>query len=124
MSYTDQNDVLEASHFWKHDGLEARRFRIMTFFLDELFRETSYQWNIISKTLEAGRELSRTGSKHDGIEARRENPKLDENPNFSIMEVFDQAKGSENIYRQESRLRVALGKDDRIAWCWTLGPPV
>ncbi|KAF2562264.1 hypothetical protein F2Q70_00014683 [Brassica cretica] len=19
---------------------------------------------------------------------------------------------------------VALGKDDRIAWCWTLGPPV
>ncbi|WZZ59934.1 hypothetical protein YC2023_060041 [Brassica napus] len=20
--------------------------------------------------------------------------------------------------------RVALGKDDRIAWCWTLGPPV
>ncbi|KAF3593353.1 hypothetical protein DY000_02022985 [Brassica cretica] len=20
--------------------------------------------------------------------------------------------------------QVALGKDDRIAWCWTLGPPV
>ncbi|KAL0803568.1 hypothetical protein Bca101_096058 [Brassica carinata] len=23
-----------------------------------------------------------------------------------------------------SFLQVALGKDDRIAWCWTLGPPV
>ncbi|WZZ34737.1 hypothetical protein YC2023_018138 [Brassica napus] len=32
--------------------------------------------------LEAGRKLSRTGSKHDGIEVRRENPKLGENPNF------------------------------------------
>ncbi|KAG5398152.1 hypothetical protein IGI04_019966, partial [Brassica rapa subsp. trilocularis] len=34
--------------------------------------------------LEAGRELSRTGSKHDGIEARQENPKFGENPNFGI----------------------------------------
>ncbi|WZZ15399.1 hypothetical protein YC2023_108488 [Brassica napus] len=33
---------------------------------------------------EAVRELSRTGSKHDGIEARRKNPKLGENPNFGI----------------------------------------
>ena len=40
------------------------------------------------------------GTKHDGIEARRENPKLDENPNFGIMEVSDQAEGSRNIYRQ------------------------
>ncbi|WZZ15142.1 hypothetical protein YC2023_108231 [Brassica napus] len=23
-----------------------------------------------------------------------------------------------------SFLQVALGKDNRIAWCWTLGPPV
>ena len=44
--------------------------------------------------MEAGWELSRTGSKHDGIEARRENPKLDENPNFGIMKVFDEAGGS------------------------------
>ena len=37
---------------------------------------------------------------HDGIEARRKNPKLDENPNFGIMQVFDEAEGSGNIYRQ------------------------
>ncbi|KAF3495187.1 hypothetical protein DY000_02052543 [Brassica cretica] len=66
----------------------------MTFLQHEVFRETSYQRNIISKTLEAGRELSRTGSKHNGIEARRENPKLDENPNFGIMEVFYEAEGT------------------------------
>ncbi|KAF3532050.1 hypothetical protein DY000_02041983 [Brassica cretica] len=46
-------------------------------------------------------ELSRTGSNHDGIEARRENPKLDKNHNFGIMQVFDEAEGSGNIYRQE-----------------------
>ena len=40
------------------------------------------------------------GSKHDGVEARRENPKLDENPNFGIMQVFDEAEGLGNIYRQ------------------------
>ncbi|KAF3584504.1 hypothetical protein F2Q69_00027425 [Brassica cretica] len=61
-----------------HDGLEARRFRRRTFLQHEVFRETLYQRNIISNTLEAGRKLSRTGIKHDGIEARRENPKLDE----------------------------------------------
>ncbi|KAF2580103.1 hypothetical protein F2Q68_00005240 [Brassica cretica] len=61
-----------------HDGLEARRFRRMTFLQHEVFRGTSYLRNIISNTLEAGRELSRTGIKHDGIEAQRENPKLDE----------------------------------------------
>ncbi|KAF3610822.1 hypothetical protein DY000_02049179 [Brassica cretica] len=60
----------------------------MTFLQHKFFRETSYQRNIISKTLEAGRKLIRTGSKHDGIKARRENPKLDENPKFGIMEVF------------------------------------
>ena len=49
---------------------------------------------------EEGRKLSRTGSKHDGIEAQQENPKLDENLNFSIMEVIDDAEGSGNIYRQ------------------------
>ena len=40
------------------------------------------------------------GTKHDGIEAQRENPKLDETPNFGIMEVSDQAERSGNIYRQ------------------------
>ncbi|KAF3573792.1 hypothetical protein F2Q69_00059743 [Brassica cretica] len=83
-----------------HDVLEARRFTITTFLQHEVFRKTLYQRNNISKTLEAGRDLSRTGSKHDGIEARRENPKLDENPNFGIMEVFDEAEGSGNIYRK------------------------
>ena len=63
-------DVLEAQHFWKHDGLEARRLGRMTFLQHEVFRETSYQRNIISKTLEAGRELSMTGIKHDGKQAR------------------------------------------------------
>ncbi|KAF2585114.1 hypothetical protein F2Q70_00036735 [Brassica cretica] len=72
----------------------------MMFLQHKIFRETSYQWNIISKTLEAGRELSRAGSKHDEIEARRKNPKLDENPKFGIMEVFDEAEGSGNIYGQ------------------------
>ncbi|KAF3573479.1 hypothetical protein F2Q69_00058815 [Brassica cretica] len=72
-----------------HDGLEARGFGRMTFLQHEVFRETSYQWNIISKTLEAG-----------GKQARQENPKLDKNPNFGIMEVFDEAEGSGNIYRQ------------------------
>ncbi|KAG5393275.1 hypothetical protein IGI04_023238 [Brassica rapa subsp. trilocularis] len=32
---------------------------------------------------EAGWDLRRTGSKHDGIEPRRENPKLGNNPNFA-----------------------------------------
>ena len=50
--------------------------------------------------MEAGRELSRMESKHDVIEAQHEKPKLDENPNFCIMEVFDEAEGSRNIYRQ------------------------
>ena len=72
----------------------------MTFLQHEVFRKTSYQRNIILKTLEAWRDLSTTGSKHDGIEARRENLKLDENPNFGIMQVFDEAEGSRNIYRQ------------------------
>ena len=48
--------------------------------------------------MEAGRELSRTGSKHDGIEARRENLKLGENPNFGIMEFFEEAGGLKNIF--------------------------
>ncbi|KAF3535292.1 hypothetical protein F2Q69_00021977 [Brassica cretica] len=73
----------------------------MTFLQQEVFGETSYQWNIISKTLESGRESRKTGSKHDGIEARRENPKLDKNHNFGIIQVFDEAEGSGNIYRQE-----------------------
>ncbi|KAF2617017.1 hypothetical protein F2Q68_00039166 [Brassica cretica] len=47
-----------------------------------------------------GREVI-DGKQADGIEARQENPKLDENPNFGIMEVFDEAEGSGNIYHQE-----------------------
>ncbi|KAF3563089.1 hypothetical protein DY000_02017417 [Brassica cretica] len=90
--------------------LEARRFRSSTFWKNDVssarsFRETSFQRNIILKTLEAGRELSTTGSKHEGIEARRENPKLDENPKFGIMEVFDEAGGSGNIYRQDQSVQ-------------------
>ena len=49
---------------------------------------------------EAGRELSMTGSKDNWNEARRENPKLDENPYFKIMEFFDEVGGSGNIYHQ------------------------
>ena len=48
--------------------------------------------------MEAGRELITTGSKHDRIKARRKNPKLGENPNFGIMEFFEEAGGSENIF--------------------------
>ena len=46
------------------------------------------------------RESSRTGSKHNGIEAQRENPKLDDNPNLCIIEFLGEAEGSENIFRQ------------------------
>ena len=53
--------------------------------------------------MEAGRELSTTGSKHDGIEARRENPKLGENPNFGIMEFFEEAGGSGNFFYQAQK---------------------
>ncbi|WZZ27247.1 hypothetical protein YC2023_010648 [Brassica napus] len=45
-----------------------------------------------------GWELSTTGSNHDGIEARRENPKLGENTNFGIMDFFEKAGGSGNIF--------------------------
>ncbi|WZZ50355.1 hypothetical protein YC2023_050462 [Brassica napus] len=64
-----------------------------------LIRRTFWKHNNFgSTTLEARRELSTTGSKHDGIEARRENPKLGENPNFGIMEFFEEAGGSGNIF--------------------------
>ena len=79
----------------------------MTFLQHEVFRETSYQRNIISKTLEAGRELSRMGSKHDEIEARQENSKLNENPNFGIMEIFDEAEGSE-IFTAKVRVQIGV----------------
>ncbi|WZY99623.1 hypothetical protein YC2023_071952 [Brassica napus] len=62
---------------------------------------------------EAGWELSRTGSKHDGIEARRENPKLGENPNFGITKFFEEAGGSGNIfkgYQTSSRIRMDVEK--------------
>ena len=53
---------------------------------------------------EAGRELSRTGSQHDGIEAPRKTLKLDENPNFGIMKFFDETKGSE-IFTAKVRIQ-------------------
>ncbi|KAF2577594.1 hypothetical protein F2Q68_00005529 [Brassica cretica] len=55
-----------------HDSLEARHFGRTTFLQHDVFRGTSYQRNIISKTLEAGRELSRTGIKQDEKQARRD----------------------------------------------------
>ena len=73
--------------FLKYDGLEVRRFWRLTFFYREVFSE----YFRISKILfwryyksEVGRELSRTGSKYDGIEVRRKNSKLGENFNFGI----------------------------------------
>ncbi|KAF3517415.1 hypothetical protein DY000_02063841 [Brassica cretica] len=45
--------------------------------------------------VESGRELSTAGSKHDG-KTRNWTKTL----NFGIMEVFDEAEGSGNIYRQ------------------------
>ena len=44
-----------------------------------------------------------TESKHDGIEARRENPKLDETPNFGIMKFFEEAGGSGHIFPELQR---------------------
>uniref|UniRef100_M4E0H2 Uncharacterized protein n=1 Tax=Brassica campestris TaxID=3711 RepID=M4E0H2_BRACM len=73
----------------------------MTFLQHEVFHETSYQQNIISKTLEARRELRRTGKS-----------KIGRTPNFSIMEVFDEAEGLGNIYRQEYSEFIA---DQKIA---------
>ena len=69
--------------------------------------------------MEAGRELSRTGSKHDGIEARRENPKLGENPNFGIMEFFEEAGGSEKYFYRISEFIWSLLKIFRASeWEW------
>ncbi|WZZ15077.1 hypothetical protein YC2023_108166 [Brassica napus] len=66
-----------------------------------LMRRTFWKHNIFgSTTSEAGWDLRTTRSKHDGIEARRENPKLGENPNFGIMEFFEEAGGSGNIFHQ------------------------
>ncbi|KAF3583828.1 hypothetical protein F2Q69_00030073 [Brassica cretica] len=56
--------------------------------------------NIILKTLEAGRELSRMGIKHNGNQARRENPKLDEPLILNgSRKIFGIDRGSE-IYRK------------------------
>ena len=76
----------------------------MIFLQHEVFRKTSYQRNIISKKLEAGRELSRMGSKQDGIEARRENPKLDKNSNFGNMKFSMKPKDRE-IFTAKSDFR-------------------
>ncbi|WZZ25863.1 hypothetical protein YC2023_009264 [Brassica napus] len=85
---------------WTHDGLEARRFGRMTFLQHDVFRETSYQRNIISKTLEAGWELSRTGIKHDEFEARRENQKLDETLISVFCNIFRRSRRHGKYYRQ------------------------
>ncbi|KAF3500918.1 hypothetical protein F2Q69_00042491 [Brassica cretica] len=63
----------------------------------EVIRKTSYQRNINPETSYFG---SRTGVKQDGIKARRENPKLGKNPNFGIMEFFEEAGGLGNIFLQ------------------------
>ena len=44
------------------------------------------------------------GINQDGKQVRRDqittgNPKLDENPNFGIMKSFEEAGGSENIFK-------------------------
>ncbi|WZZ88906.1 hypothetical protein YC2023_117485 [Brassica napus] len=36
---------------------------------------------------------------------------------FSLLEARSWKEAKSNL------VTVALGKDDRIAWCWTLGPP-
>ncbi|KAF3590766.1 hypothetical protein DY000_02022536 [Brassica cretica] len=56
-----------------------------------------------------GWELSRTGSKHDGIKARRENPKSGKNPNFGIMKFFEEAGDSGNIFHQACVAAHAIG---------------
>ncbi|WZZ03189.1 hypothetical protein YC2023_089110 [Brassica napus] len=38
------------------------------------------------------------------------------NPRVSVASIYGVTSKIESL--------VALGKDDRIAWCWTLGPPV
>ncbi|CAG7870442.1 unnamed protein product, partial [Brassica rapa] len=37
---------------------------------------------------------------------------------FPLLEARSWQEAKSNL------VTVALGKDDRIAWCWTLGPPV
>ncbi|WZY77070.1 hypothetical protein YC2023_023454 [Brassica napus] len=39
-------------------------------------------------------------------------------PMFPLLEARSWQEAKSNL------VTVALGKDDRIAWCWTLGPPV
>ena len=47
------------------------------------------------------------GCKHDGREARRENPKLDENPNFSIMKFSMKLKDRE-IFTAKVRIQTGV----------------
>ncbi|KAG5384935.1 hypothetical protein IGI04_036405 [Brassica rapa subsp. trilocularis] len=60
--------------------------------------------------LEAGRELSRTGSKHDGIEARWENPKFGENPNFGIID-FSKKPEAREIFSIKVRIHLEFIKN-------------
>ncbi|KAF2619590.1 hypothetical protein F2Q68_00038420 [Brassica cretica] len=68
--------------FWKHNTFESTTFQKLDVFEDRRFF------------------ITKTGSKHDGIEARRENPKSGKNPNFGIMKFFEEARDLGNIFHQ------------------------
>lgn len=59
---------------------------------------------------EAGRELSRTGSNHDAKQARRENPKLPENPNFGIVDFSGKLEARE-IFLLKFRILMEIIKN-------------
>ncbi|WZZ46267.1 hypothetical protein YC2023_042526 [Brassica napus] len=94
---TQKENILAGNwfNFGNFQNLFGRSSENKGFFLKSSTRGGVYLGH---HKLEAGRELSTTGSKHDGIEARRENLKLGENPNFGIMEFFEEAGGSGNIF--------------------------
>ena len=55
------------------------------------------------------------GGKHDGIKARRENPKLDENHNFSIMKSSMKPKDRE-IFSLKFRDQLEFIKSIKLIW--------
>ncbi|WZZ03253.1 hypothetical protein YC2023_089174 [Brassica napus] len=104
--------------FCKHNIFGSTTFQKLDIFEDRHFFITKFSRKIFV-SLEAGRELRRMGIKQDGIEARRENPKLGENPNFGIMEFFEEAGSSGNIftgYQNSSGLSVYRSSRCRRAW--------
>ncbi|KAG5414861.1 hypothetical protein IGI04_002428 [Brassica rapa subsp. trilocularis] len=60
------------------------------------------------------------GSKNDGIKARRENPKLDKNPKFGIMQFFKEAGDSGNNFHQahQNGSEKIFGIDCGTKICW------